>query len=54
MQSDDLIGNSNATNSEVVRSITGSPVFPDDGALHMYTFTWHPNYIELLCDGVRI
>jgi hypothetical protein len=54
MQSYDLIGNANSTNSDVARSLTGPPVFTDDGALHMYTFTWHPDYIEILCDGVRV
>jgi len=54
MQSYDLIGNANSTNSDTARSLTGPPVFTDDGGLHNYTFTWHPDYIEILCDGVRI
>jgi len=34
--------------------LIGSPTFPDDGDLHLYTINWHPDYIEILYDGIRI
>ena len=54
MQSDDLMGNANATNSGVVRNTWTKPKYVDDGALHLYTFNWHPNYVEVLVDGKRM
>lgn len=54
MQSDDLMKNANSTNSGSISTTWVKPKFKDDGALHLYTLNWHPNYIEILCDGVRI
>jgi len=54
MQSDELMGIANATNSGVVRNTWTKPKYVDDGALHLYTFNWHPNYVEVLVDGKRM
>ena len=54
MQSYDLMGNANATNSGSVATTWTKPKFNDDGAVHLYTLNWHPNYLEILCDGVRV
>jgi len=40
--------NSNKSNSDVARTF---PKFVDDGAVHLYTLNWHPNYIEILDNG---
>ena len=54
MQSDDLMKNANSSNSGSVSTTWTKPNFKDDGALHVYTLNWHPDYIEILCDGVRV
>jgi hypothetical protein len=48
------MGNANATNSGSVATTWTKPKFNDDGAVHLYTVNWHPNYLEILCDGVRV
>ena len=54
MQGDDLMSLANATNSGYVSTTWTKPKYKDDGAVHIYTVNWHPDYIEILCDGVRI
>ena len=54
IQSSDLMANANATNSGSVSTAWTAPNFIDNGAVHLYTINWHPSYLEILCDGVRI
>lgn len=53
MKSDDLLFNTNSTNSAYISNTWVKPKFNDTGDLHLYTLNWHPNYIEILVDGKR-
>ena len=52
--STDLMVNANATNSGSKSVTFIKPKFKDDGAVHVYTLNWHPDYVEILMDNVRI